>query len=394
MHAQSIRYGPVPTPSLAYARAGAAPHGLNAHFAAWQTWDNAPAIAQWQALADHASEPNPFFEAWYLLPALRALDPGHRVLLFTLEIDGQLAGLVPLAREARYYRWPIPHLRGWAHPNCFLGAPLVRKGAEAAFWRALLAWADDNAQLALFLHLGPIPLDGPLRHALDAVLAEHRRLSGVVHREDRALLMSSLCPEDYWAQALSGKKRKELRRQAARLAELGDVRIDRATDAKGLEPWLDQFLALEAAGWKGKAGSALASHPATTVLFRGALRGGAELGRLERLQLTLDAKPIAMLASFLAPPGAFSYKTAFDEAYARFSPGVLLQRENLEVLARPDIAWTDSCAAADHPMIGHLWRERRSVGRLSIAIGGPLRRTAFRALVALELARSPQDAPR
>ena len=94
-----------------------------------------------------------------------------------------------------------------------------------------------------------------------------------------------------------------------------------------------------------------------------------------------------MLASFLAPPVAFSFKTAFDEAYSRFSPGVLLQRENLEMLARPDIEACDSCAAADHPMIDQIWRERRAVGRLSIAIGGQARRLLFAQLAKAELAR-------
>ena len=99
--------------------------------------------------------------------------------------------------------------------------------------------------------------------------------------------------------------------------------------------------------------------------------------------------PIAMLATFLTPPGAYSYKTAFDERYARFSPGVLLQRENLAILERGDIAWSDSCAAADHPMIDHIWRERRPIGRLSIAIGGGLRRALFSRLAAAELGRKP-----
>ena len=77
---------------------------------------------------------------------------------------------------------------------------------------------------------------------------------------------------------------------------------------------------------------------------------------------------IAMLATFLTPPGAFSYKTAFDERYARFSPGVLLQRENLAILQRDGIAWTDSCAAADHPMIDHIWRERLPLCDLMVAL--------------------------
>lgn len=96
-----------------------------------------------------------------------------------------------------------------------------------------------------------------------------------------------------------------------------------------------------------------------------------------------------MLASFITPPGAFSFKTAFDERYARFSPGVLLQRANLSMLADPDVAWTDSCAAADHPMIDHFWRERRVIGRLSVGIGGALRRQIFAAVLKLELGRNP-----
>jgi hypothetical protein len=98
-----------------------------------------------------------------------------------------------------------------------------------------------------------------------------------------------------------------------------------------------------------------------------------------------------MLATFLTPPGAFSFKTTFDERYARYSPGVLLQRENLAILGRSDIAWSDSCAAADHPMIDHIWRERRAIGRISIAIGGRLRRAAFSFLAKAEMGRRPTE---
>jgi hypothetical protein len=120
------------------------------------------------------------------------------------------------------------------------------------------------------------------------------------------------------------------------------------------------------------------------------MTAAAQRGRLERLSLELDGQPIAMLASLLAPPGAFSYKTAFDERFSRFSPGVLLQLENLAMLERAGIAWTDSCAAPDHPMIDSLWRERRALGRFSIAIGGTARRALFGRLVSFELSRNPQ----
>jgi CelD/BcsL family acetyltransferase involved in cellulose biosynthesis len=349
----------------------------------------ADATAAWDALALSASEPNPFFESWYLLPALAAFDPGGEVELLRFAVDGELAGLMPIVRARRYYGKPIPNMATWLHGNCFLGAPLVAAGRERAFWRAMLSWADRHAGAALFLHLAHLPLVGPLGLALDEVLAEQRRNGALVHREERALLASEVDPEAYFAAALSGKKRKELRRQFARLSELGDVKFERRDDDVYLARWIDQFLALEQAGWKGAAGSALAATPQTATLFRTALAGAAARGRLERLTLGLDGVPIAMLATFLAAPGAYSFKTAFDERYARYSPGVLLQRENLAILDRAGIAWTDSCAAADHPMIDHIWRERRPIGRRSIAIGGTMRRALFAGVVAVELRRAP-----
>ena len=346
-------------------------------------------IAAWDSLAREASEPNPFFESWYLLPSLRQLPETHRVRILRFERGGRLAGILPVLRAGRYYRWPVPQISSWLHANCFCGAPLVAQGSEHEFWRAVLKWADHSPGAALFMHLRAMPLGTPLHAALESVLAEQRRQAALVHLEHRAMLASDLGAQAYLEASLSTKKRKELRRQAKRLADEGELATIRQRDAEGIEAWCDAFLSLETSGWKGKAGSALACDPATESLLRESLAGGALNGKLERLTLTLDGRPLAMLATFLSPPGAFSFKTAFDETYARFSPGVLLQRENLEMLAREDIAWTDSCAASDHPMIDHFWRERRPVGRLSIAIGGRLRRAAFRQFVRAETARNP-----
>lgn len=356
--------------------------------------DMAGDVAAWDALSQYATEPNPFFESWYLLPSLKAFDPDGAIRILRIEADGQLAGLMPIAAADRYYRWPIPNLSSWLHDNAFLGAPLVAAGLEREFWRALLAWADDNAGIRLFLHLAHMPLDGALKAALDSVLTSQKRPAGLVHREERALLRSQDSPEAYFEASLSGKKRKELRRQFSRLSELGELRFERLDNADGIDSWTADFLTLERGGWKGLAGSALSCDPRTAALFAEALHGAALRGRLERLKLGLDGQPIAMLATFLAAPGAYSFKTAFDERYARYSPGVLLQRENLAILERDGIAWTDSCAAADHPMIDHIWRERRPIGRLSIAIGGTLRRAVFRRLLAAETRRIPQEPDR
>lgn len=372
--------------SLAHA---ARPSGAGAPLACvpWRLLETE--VGAWDRLSLAASEPNPFFESWYLLASLRHLPDTDAVSILRFDHDGELAGLMPVVRSPRYYRWPVPHVGNWLHDNCFCGVPLVRAGAEIPFWRAVLGWADAQPGRALFMHLRGIVIDGPLHAALKAVAAQDGRQIEIVHREARAMLASDIDPVAYLESALSGKKRKELRRQANRLAEEGCLTIERRDDHVEIGPWCNDFVKLEMSGWKGKAGSALGSAQGTERLFRESLEGAALRGRLERLTMCLDGHPIAMLATFLTPPGAYSYKTAFDESYARYSPGVLLQRENLAMLSRPDIAWSDSCASADHPMIDHLWRERREIGRLSIAIGGRLRRAAFRQFVRAETARHP-----
>jgi Acetyltransferase (GNAT) domain len=367
---------------------GAEANSLVSRLDSWRALVDGAFTAGWDDLACLVSEPNAFAESWFLRPALQQFDPDGRVQLFTLWDGEILVGLMPIAPQAQYGRWPVPHVQNWLHHNAFLGTPLVRRGFEHAFWRALLPLLDSQPGQALFAHFNCLTVDGPLVAALEAVCGAEGRRCALVHSEERALLKGEMAPEVYFETAVRGKKRKELRRQKSRLGEEGALTFARHADDKGLSDWTAEFLALERAGWKGGNGSALDCSPQTRTLFTEALAGAAARGRLERLELRLDGRPLAMLVNFLCAPGSFSFKTAFDEDYARFSPGVLLQIENLALLTRPDINWCDSCAAEGHPMIDSLWTGRRAIGRYSVAIGGSGRRAIFGALLKAELSRS------
>ena len=343
-------------------------------------------VAEWDALASQASEPNPFGERWYLQAALDAL--GSDDVRLAVVRNDVLIGIMPLIAQRRYAGLPVAHVQNWLNHNAFLGTPLVRKGAERDFWAALLSQLDNAPDSGFFLHLAGIAISGPVAAALGAVcLAENRRFA-LVHREERALLEHGLSPAAYWEATVRSKKRKELRRQHKRLAEEGALTFERSDITNGLDRWIENFLALEKAGWKGVKGSALDCANETRALFSNALHGAAAAGKLELLAHYLDGRPIAMLANFITPPAAFSFKTAFDEDYARFSPGVLLQYENLGLLERNGIEYCDSCAAQDHPMIDSLWSGRRAIGRYSVAIGGKVKRAAFAALLTAEKAKA------
>ena len=150
----------------------------------------ARAIEHWQHLAANASEPNPFHEPWFLLPALRefASDDSARLFLLWQGEPGasELIGLLPLASQRRYGRWPVPHIQNWLHPNCFLGTPLVRAGSEALFWEHLLP-ALEASDWPGFLHLNGLGRDGPVERALREFCAGSGRSLAVVQQLHRAL---------------------------------------------------------------------------------------------------------------------------------------------------------------------------------------------------------------
>ncbi len=326
----------------------------------------------WQALATRASEPNAFCESWFLRASAAHLPLPENGKIIAVWRGPELLGLMPLFVARRYGRVPLAHVQNWLHYHCFLGTPLIRSGSEEAFWHAALDALDAARWAPAFLHLTGLVANGPVCAALSRV-----RRTDIVYRSMRALLESPLSPTAYFETHVRKKKRKEIGRLQSRLRDHGVVAFEHLSADGPVDDWTSAFLTLEASGWKGRAGTALGEDPATRAFFAAAVRGAFAARKLDMLRLTLDGTPIAMLVNFIAAPGSFSFKIAFDEAYARFSPGVLIQLENLDILSRQDIAWMDSCASEDHPMINSLWAERREIVRVTVPLRGAGRRSVF-----------------
>ncbi len=352
------------------ARLEAVPAGVGVDVFVHRAHDIVDALAaEWTALAGQASEPNAFAEHWFVAASLRTMAADRDIRLLEVRRGSRLIGVLLAETGQGYARLPIRFVRNWCHDQMFLGTPLVAAGEEKAFWAAAVAALGEADRRANFLHVRGLAEGGPI----------HRGLAGaaVVHREVRAFLESDLDPAAYYAQAVRPKKRKEIRRLRNRLAELGPVEARTLDDRAAFDAWCDTYLAMEKAGWKGKEGSALGCRPETERFFREAVATAWGAGRLQFLRLDVGGRPIAMLVNFLCAPGSFSFKTVFDEDYARFSPGVLVQLENLDILSRGDIDWMDSCAGADHPMIDSLWTERRAIVRVTLRLKGARRSLVF-----------------
>ncbi|HVJ67606.1 MAG TPA: GNAT family N-acetyltransferase, partial [Caulifigura sp.] len=144
-------------------------------------------------------------------------------------------------------------------------------------------------------------------------------------------------------------------------------RMGSSTEA---QQWIEWFIELESRGWKGEAGTALAEDRTAREFFTNVMLGAARNKRLQALGLWLDDRPIALKLNLLASPGSFAFKIAYDEEFYRFSPGVLLELENIRLFHdHGDAAWMDSCAAPNHPMINRIWRDRILIQQSLLSTG-------------------------
>jgi len=189
----------------------------------------------------------------------------------------------------------------------------------------------------------------------------------------RALLRRASDAETCIRRALPGRRLKELNRVRRRLAEKGTLTFEELTPEGKLTEWLEGFLALEARGWKGEAGTALASAEGKRQFFLESARSAFARGQLMMMRLRLNGRAIAYKCNFLSRPGAFAFKIAYDEEYSSYSPGVHLELENVRCFhALPGMEWMDSCADPDHFMANHLWSDSRTIQTTAVAVRGRL----------------------
>jgi CelD/BcsL family acetyltransferase involved in cellulose biosynthesis len=230
----------------------------------------------------------------------------------------------------------------------------------------------------------------PTQSKFFAALARSATILAKTNSWQRAALAPKGDFEGWLAASFSAHRRKELRRLRARLAEQGALTFHAVAAGAGSERHMAEFLALEARGWKGRNKSALHSRPDSEKLFRAASAG---LGRDSRLRfwfLRLNGVPIAALFGIVQGREAAIVKIAYDEAHARFSPGVLLMIDVTKALFAEGIALADSCADPDHPMIDHIWRERLEFA--DVLVAGP--RVAGLQFEGARLARLAQEQAR
>lgn len=325
---------------------------------------------EWRELAARALEPNIFYEPAFALPAAGVFgrDAGA-VLVWSGTSPRKLLGLFPARIVSRRYGLRLPVLLGWTHPYAPLGTPLVEREAAEPVIAAWLAHVGDSTALPGLVLLPYLPADGPFAAALDAIVRRTRMPTADFKRHQRAQLKPDADRLSYVDRSVGRHKLKELRRCVRRLGDIGALLFTTVTAPDAVAAAVDDFFRLEVRGWKGRAGTAAALHDDVRRFVAAALAGLSAEAKVSVSRIFIDGAAIAATITLRSADTAWFWKIVYDEAFAKYSPGVVLTLAVSEDLIEDTtLLRTDSCATANHPMIDHIWRERLTLSDRLIGV--------------------------
>jgi Acetyltransferase (GNAT) domain len=315
---------------------------------------------------------NPLESCGFAVPELQLALASHCSggQLVCAQSDGET--LLTAVLRKRLLMW-----ESWETPLSPSGVPAI---AEHAADVAISGLLEGLSSPVLLRQL-------PVKGQAFALLQDKAAQLHVLNRWQRAGLNTQGTFETWMQVNFDHKRRKELKRQRARLSEQGTLQTERLTSAEELSSYIDDFLRLEQASWKGGKGTALAQDSALAAALREGLSSLFRNGKLRFWRLVFDGKAIASLFAFVEKGRATLGKIAFDEAFSKSSPGVMIIIDaTADFFADPAIHVADANAIPGHPMIDRIWRDRLEM--VDVMAAGPgVPEFKFKAILHAEMLR-------
>jgi CelD/BcsL family acetyltransferase involved in cellulose biosynthesis len=238
--------------------------------------------------------------------------------------------------------------------------------------------ASAIADTGLPIDLKRLPADAAIVRALKAAY----RGRGFIH----IVGLQNGCPyidlDDSWSEPerhFNASWRSSFRRMWRRAEGAGEVRFEVAAPARAeVRALIEEAFAVEAAGWKGARGSAMAVSRWRSNFYRRFAELAAEEGILRLCFLRIDGQAAAMEYAVECNERFFVLKIGYDETFDSFSPGNLLRLETVRYAARrglysyeflgTDAPWTYFWTTKIRPMVSLQAYPATKRGLLALAV--------------------------
>lgn len=324
-----------------------------------------PDIApQWDELVPRASS-NVFMNPAALAAAAATGFAKLRVLLAWEQVASQrkLVGMWALQVRRPMPLWP-EFSEALPYTYAFLSSPVVDPAFADQVVPAFLDAIEQDPLLPDVVGLTSFDAECPSYAAMSKWLAARGIEPLIVACSSRPFVTKE------HGVKRSGSTRKKLRQDWNRLSALGavDVVNDRSPEAVGQA--FETFLAMEKASWKGERGTALLSDVRDAAFTRRLVQNLADRQACSVALLQVNGEVAAAQVLMYCGSTAYTWKTAYNAEFARYSPGhLLVDKVTDQLFAQPEIDAINSCAAEDSFM-GQLWTGRRTMLDMLFDVSG------------------------
>ena len=276
--------------------------------------------AAWRELLAPRGETAPFVDEEWVGAWMHAYRPQEP--LFVADWEGELSGLGALQRlDETWAAQPVSVLQSLTNvesPRFEFVAAGGRFDVQERLWRTL---CGEGGRWDV-IRLEQLPDDSPTLRtgiAVATALGWSRVVEPALQSPWRALPDRA----EAWDEGLKRKFKANLRNRERRLGALGPVTFSVARGG-GAEQRaaLDVFYALEASGWKGERGTAIARHSSTKAFYDGLFDRGPQ--NLWIPVLSVGGRPAAAQMIRVEGRTLFLLKTGYDPEFAPYAPGHLL----------------------------------------------------------------------
>jgi CelD/BcsL family acetyltransferase involved in cellulose biosynthesis len=255
----------------------------------------------------------------------------------------QVAPLWPKLSEALPYNY------------AFLSNPVVDPACVEQVIPAFLAAIEQDPLTPDVLSLTSFDAECPSYAAMSTWLTARGIEPLIVARSSRPFVTKE------FGVKRSGSTRKKLRQDWNRLSSLGVVNVVNDRSPAAARQAFETFLAMEKASWKGERGTAVLSDARDAAFTRQLVHNLADRQACSVALLQVNGDVAAAQVLMYCGATAYTWKTAYNAQFARYSPGhLLVDKVTDQLLGQPEIAAINSCAAEDSFM-AQLWTGRRTM---------------------------------
>lgn len=317
-------------------------------------------VPDWNGLITRAA-PNVFMHPVALHAAHAGGFARVHMLLAWGDAPRRLVGLWALQEPASARLWPT-FLDALPYRYAFVSNPVIDPDFVDAVMPAFFDAIERAPALPNVLRFKALDGGAPTYAAIRAALAARLGQTLMLAEAERPYVT-----QDFGVKH-TGATRKKLRQDFNRLAAEGAVEVANSRALDDVHAAFEIFLNLEAAGWKGSRGTALLSHAKDAAFARRLIGDLAARGCASVALLRVDGKPIAAQVMLYCGTMAYTWKTGYDAAFARFSPGALLIDKVTELLLASGVTAIESCSPPGGFM-AQLWSGRRKTVDLLADVG-------------------------